>query len=474
MSDTFVLYTSDEEAIHVQQLLYACGYKVDNTQGDVTKAFLSTLKRFQVDSALRPTGKPDNKTLAALEFASVCSPPTKEIRIGGKRYLLTDAEYDIMQRKAAAQFRRDCLQAFKHRVIEIRSDWDHFHDLNNDQYIVSSLVDIFGGPSLPDLKYVLNAESALKDVIRALDSNNIERLRKETLKAEPVINKALDKMRSYRKGVIKSGGSWVSNLTFVKSAAFITLGVLAVPFTASLGAGAVLSGVVASAGTQALDSISTEVGKGFAGTSKGLKSAVTGVVKDTVIAGATGALSKGKYASKLFNGVGAKVLKRIPPGGVMSRISEKTTTKYVVSYMKGSAVKATEGAIQDGLSLVKTDNKMTWDKFIGNVAKNLISGGLFTKLDSVLEPVANDIVKVMPKASKEALLKGLGDVATDKTLVDLFKGGGEKILTGKWDATVEQVLKSSNGSESPEQLKRKVVSKVFDAALIKQLSKLSK
>lgn len=468
----FDVGTSNAEAAQVQKMLQTAGYRVDNTRGEVTKAFIKTLVKFQRDNALKPTGDAGPQTWDALALATTSAPPDYQITMKGKTYLLTEREYKIVVRRAIRDFSNKPYRAIRFRVIEARSVWDHFNELNNDQYVVSWMIDTFGGPSLPSEKLIRNAEKALGDIDKAMQAQDLAKLRNAVAKGEPMINRAVDQMRAYRKGVIKGAGNWVTGLTITKTAAFTTLSILAAPAAATYGAGAVASGVIAGSGSSAIESLSSEAGKAFAGTSDGVGSASVNVLSDTLIGGTLGALTKGKYAEKFVENVAKRAATKITSQWA-KRVSQKTLVRWLGRTLKGSLSNALEGAVADLLSLVKGNpKKLTWEKFWDNTAKNLVSGGVFADLDKVLTPKTKDVVARIPAAKKKEFLKGLGNAAADKTVEAVIHKGTEEAMKKSWGAALDSVLAKAKGNESPKELQRRAIAELFDKKNTEMIRKM--
>ncbi len=350
--------TSSARAQEVQGLLYAAGYKVDNAKGYVTRAFVETLMRFQRDSAIPATGEADDLTMEALHFASICEPAEYEIVLRGKRYLLSKSDYQIVQRRICAQFRKGTFHDMRWRVIEARTTFDTLKELKSEQYVVGWLIDSYTGATFPKESPLKAAEGELAKVEAALKSQDVKKLHAAIPPAEAQINKALAEIRAYRKSVIEGGGAWVSALEFTRTAAFTSLGIMAGPAVATLGMGAVATGFVAGAGTAAVEAIAFEVGKGLAGTSQGAGTATVNVLRDSFIGGTVGAITRGKYAEKVVKGVSGKVAARLSSGWARG-VARSTVAKFTGRVLQNSTSNVLEGAMTDVLGQFKAKETLS-------------------------------------------------------------------------------------------------------------------
>ncbi len=113
--------------------------------------------------------------------------------------------------------------------------------------------------------------------------------------------------------------------------------------------------------------------------------------------------------------------------------------------------------------------QLTWDKFMQNIALNLISGGVFSRLDKVLDPRAQNIVANMPMNVRRDLLRGLGRKATDKDLEKLVSAVGDNVIQGAYNAAVADVLKRATGKETPQVIQQRVIEKTLDRMMIARL-----
>lgn len=473
-----VVGTSSQEARDVQRALNMArrrGGKKLKEDGVVTEELLEAIRNFQKHCGLQRNGQPDGRTMKALAAEASSEPMDLQITLHGRIYLLSKRDYQQLVSRTirALRFKGPAGQIAS-KVARIRTEWDHHHNNNRRSPVVSWLIEATRGVDLPPESVVKNAERVAAQVEAALQSRDLKAAHNAIGRAEPIVNLARRQLLNYRKEVVQGGQNWITALEVTRTAAFVTVGILAVPVAASFGAGAIASGVIAGAGTAAVESLSNEVGKGIAGSSEGAGTAATNVLRDTVIGGAIGALTRGKFAEKIVEGVGAQIARRATASW-MRQVSQRTAVRYIGVLLKGSLSSALEGAISDALGQLRSNPEMmTWDKFMTNIALNLVSGGLFAKLDGVLDPRARSLVANMPANTRRELLRGMGSNISNRDLEQLFSGAGSAAIQKAYGAAVDQVLSRAKGTESPQVIRQKVLEKTFDKKLIARLVDLQK
>lgn len=467
--------TTSDDALTIQRLLNkALSRSRVREDGAVTDDLLDAIRTFQRSSGLKASGQPDARTIEALQMAASMKPPDYQVTIRGNTYLLSKQDYANLVKRIMSQVRREVVPPMRLRVSEARSLWDHFNRLNQRQFVVSAIIEATRGAKFPQESVIRKAENALKSVESATGGGGgpkaLQQLHRSLADAERVINQALDPMRIYRRQMIEGGANWVTGLTITKSVAFTTLAILAIPATAGMSSGAVVSGAAAAAGPAAVESIATEVGHGFAGTSKGIGAATTNVLRDTVIAGAIGALTGGKAGGKIIEGVTAQIMRRAS-GRWASRISSSVITAFIGRALKRGASSALEGAVGDVLSQFRSrPEQLTWDKFFQNVAINMVGGALLGDLEDVLTPRLNDLIKKMPRSIRTRALSGL----SDREIAKLSSKGLNTLVNSAYQASAERVLSKARGTESPKQLKQQIVDDLYrDRKFLERLEALA-
>jgi peptidoglycan hydrolase-like protein with peptidoglycan-binding domain len=425
--------------------------------GEMDEATVAAIKKFQRESGMRETGTLDAGLLKALRTASsMGGPPKYQITLSGKTYLLTDADYKALIERVKNDFRKPMMR-LKSSVVEARSIYDDMKKLNNDQYIVSFIINTANRTSLPSDSVVKNAEAMVGAAEKALNAGDFKVLGNMFPKAQKAADEARKAMKDYCSSVIDGAGSIVTGLEFVRDTSFFALGVLAVPATATLGLGAVATGAVAAAGTNAVESIATEVGKGIAGSSEGFGKATLNVLRDSSIGAAAGALTGGKAGEK-FVGLLAKNLAPKLAGTFFQKASQAVVLKWITAYFRANGANILEGIVTDTLKGLKSSaQSMTWDAFAGIVAKQVLTAGIFSKFAKLGEVSSKAVMAKLPAKTVKDLVAQLGPKGNEKMLeetigkvVDEFsKEGGGKI----YDA----ILGSLTGKESPEVIEKKLV-----------------
>lgn len=473
-----VVGVSSKEAHQAQVALNRArppGHKKLLEDGMATNELLDAIRAFQKRCGLQRNGQPDAATMKALAIEASSEPMELQITLRGRIYVMSRRQHQHLVDRTIRALRYmgpagDIFSAAQ----EFRSFWDAMHRNNTRSPIVSYLIEATRGVELPPERMVKRAEAAAGQVDAALKSKDLEAAYAAMRRAEPILNKTRKSLYAYRKEVVEGGQNWISALTFTKNASFLAVGIMAVPVAAGFGAGAVASGAIAAAGTAATESLANEVGHGFAGSSQGVGTAATNVLRDTIIAGALGAFTKGKFAEKIVEGVGAQVARRLTANW-MRRLSQRTAAQFIKKFLKGSFSNAFEGAISDAVKQLRSNpEKMTWEKFMQNVALNLLSGGVFAKLDDYLDPSARNLVSNIPTKARRELSQGLGRNLTNKELEKLLTAAGSSVIQGVFNSSVEAVLSRANGSEKPEVLRNRVMERMYDKKLINRLVNLQK
>ncbi len=449
--------TSSAIVLEAQKLLNKSALQTRAPEnGAFDKATLAALKQFQTESCLRPTGVLDDALMKVLRAAANKPNPTKQIIINGKVYLFTDAEYNQLVKRIAKDFEKAMI-VLRGAVAEARGIWDSQKKINSDQYIVSWCIEAYAGTSLPPESLIKTAEAGVKAAEAALKSGNLRDFSRIFPKAEKQANDARSKMKTYLAKIIDGGEGMVTGLQIVSTTSFVIVGIIAAPVAASYGAGAMGAAVIAGAGTNAVESIANEVGKGISGDSKGIGDASFNVLKDSFIGGTVGALVKGKAGEKIIAKVGPMVAKKLS-GKLFEKASEKAVTSFLISYFKNNGANILEGVITDVLKEFKSNaTGLTFDKFTGIVAKQVATAGVFAKFGKAGDVSAKALMAKLPSSTKKDLLKSLGDKAKEADLTPIFAKVFDetgKELAGK---VYDKVLSSATGKETPEQIEAKIL-----------------
>ncbi|MFN3822761.1 MAG: peptidoglycan-binding domain-containing protein [Pseudorhodobacter sp.] len=424
--------------------------------GAFDKTTLAAIKQFQVESGLKPTGVLDDKLMKILRDAANRPNPTKQIKIGSKIYLFTDAEYAQLVKRIAREFETAMIQ-LRGAVAEARGIWDNQNALNKDQYIVAWCIEAYKGVKLPPESLIKTAESGVKAADAALKSGNLQAFSKIFPKAEQQANDARVKMKTYLSKIIDGGESLVTGLQIVSTTSFVIVGIIAAPVAASYGAGAVGAAVIAGAGTSAVESLAHEVGKGISGDSKGIGDASFNVLRDSFIGGSVGALVKGKAGEKIIAKIGPMVAKQLS-GKLFEKASEKAVTSFLISYFKKNGADILEGVITDVIKEYKSNaGGLTFDKFTGIVAKQVATAGIFGKFGKAGDVGAKAVFGKLSGSVKKDLIKSLGANAKEADLLPIFSKVFEETSKEMGGKIYDKVLSSATGSESPDQIEAKLL-----------------
>lgn len=449
--------TSSQAVLDAQKLLNKSALQSRAPEnGAFDKSTLAAIKQFQIESGLRPTGVLDDALMKILKNAANRPAPTQQIIINGKIYLFTDAEYKVLVKRITADFAKP-MNILRDAVSEARIIWDNQDKLNKKQYIVSWCVEAYAGASLPPESLIKSAESGVKAAEAALKAGNLQAFSKIFPKAEKQANDARVKMKTYLSKVIDGGEGMVTGLQIVSTTSFVIVSIIAAPVAASYGAGAIGAGVIAGAGTGAVESIANEVGKGISGDSKGIGDASYNVIKDSFIGGTVGALVKGKAGEKIIATIGPMVAKKVS-GKLFEKAGERAVVSFLIKYFKNNGADILEGVMTDVLKEFKSNaTSLTFDKFCGIVAKQVATAGIFGKFGKAGDVGAKAVFAKLSSSTKKDLIKSLGDGAKDADLLPIFSKVFEesgKELSGK---VYDKVLSTATGKESPDQIETKIL-----------------
>jgi hypothetical protein len=450
--------SSSSIVLEAQKLLNKSALQSKAPQsGAFDKTTLAAIKQYQIECGLRPTGVLDKALMDNLRKSANKPTPKYQVTVNGKVYLFTEAEHKQLINRIVADFRLPML-TLKNAVSEARVYWDNQNELKNDQYIVGWCIEAYSGAKLPPPGLIRDAETGVKACENALKSGNLKAFALAFPKAQKQANTARNKMRDYLAKIIDGGEGLATGLEIVSTTSFIVVGIIAAPVAASYGAGAITAGMIAGAGTSAVETLSHEVGKGISGQSKGTEDAALNVLRDTFIGGSIGALIKGKGAEKILAKVGPAVAKKLA-GKIFEKASKKVVTKFIIGYFKKNGADILEGIMKECIKSFKSNAKgLTVDKFIGIVVKEVLTGGVFSKFAKVGDSNANAVFKKLSGSVKKDLIKSLGDGAKEKDLLPIFAKAFEESYKENAGKIYDKVLGAATGSETPKNLEDKILS----------------
>ena len=466
--------TSSAECLEAQKLLNKSLQQSRVAEnGAFDGRMQQALREFQAQSGLSPTGRLDGRTMDLLRKAASIPNPDYQIVYKGRVYLLTKPDYDRLVQRTLEEF-KPALRKMMMAVDEARFLWTEHKKLRSDQYIVGWMIESWSGARFPPEGTIKKAEAAYKAAKAAYDAKNLKTLPMLMHKGAQPINKARADVKKYVTQIQDGGASLVTTLEFVKTSSFIVCGVIAAPVAASYGAGAVAAGMIAGAGTSAVESLANEVGKGIAGDSKGIGDATLNVLRDAFIGGSIGALVKGKGAEKLLAKIGPAVAKRMG-GELGKKVSEKALAKWVIGYFKANGANILEGICKDVMNSFKSTSKpLTVKSFVESVAKNVATAGIFSKFEKAAKVDAKSIVSQLSSSQKKQIMKGMGDKMGDKELIAVFAELMKNEREIGFNLALDKTFAALSGSEEPKQVEKLVIKNLLTPGVIKKAEALAK
>ncbi|AZV78963.1 peptidoglycan-binding protein [Parasedimentitalea marina] len=388
----------------------------------------------------------------------------KQIEINGKTHQFTPKEWAAFQADMIKTLNRTIVVGAKSRAEMAYGLWEHFAELNNDQYVISWFVSLTG-PDLPKFGIVNKASNAARNLEAAVKSGNFDRIGKAIKEAEEPINKAYKVMWDYQKAVIGSAENWVTALEVTKTTSFIIVGAIATPLLVP-SAGLAGAGALASGGTALVGSTANELGKYNVGTSKGPADAIKNIALDTVIDGTVGAVLKGASGKKIFEGVGEQLVKKVGSKWI-GKVGSPAVQKYLTAYLQNATTSGIEEAIKQVGEVIKGKTKPK--DFFGKVATAMATGGFMKGFDKVVDDKLGKAVYdgISSKARKD-IFGELKPAVAIGIINDVVKGsGGNFVSTG-----IEQALKAATGKESDTALVEAAAKKMTKGADFKKFQKM--
>ncbi len=280
--------TTSREALQAQQALNMArrpGEPRVPEDGAYTEELANRLRDFQKRCGLQRNGQPDALTMKALALEASSEPMKYEVRYNRRLYLLSERDRNQLMARLCRALNAPTGPAGEvaAKTYAMRQFWDHHNRLNRSSPVISFLIELTATVQLGPEGRVKRCEAINAQIQAAINSRDLEAAYIALRKAEPILNSARKHFVRYRDAVDRAGGNWITALEFTKNTSFLAVGLMAGPVAASYGAGAAASGLIAGAGTAAVESIATEVGHGLAGSSQGLGTASANVLRDTLV-----------------------------------------------------------------------------------------------------------------------------------------------------------------------------------------------
>lgn len=405
---------------------------------------------------MRPSGTIDDSLMENLRRSASVPNPEYQVVIGGKIYLFTKAERQKLIDRVAKEFRTPMVR-LTIAVQGARVSWVLLKEMKDEDSFISWSLEKWSGAKFPSERVIKDAEAAVKASEAALARGDLRTFSHLYPKAEQKSNFARSQVNQYRSKLVNDGQGLVEGLEFISVASFTIASIIAVPVAASFGAGAITAGVIAGSGTNAIETISREVGKGIAGTSKGLGDATKNVLTDAVIGGSVGAFVKGKGAEKLLSKAAPLLAKRLA-GDVFKRASNKVVTKFLIAYFQKNGARMLEGIVTEIAKSYKSNSKaLTFDKLADILVKEILTAGLFGKLEKLGKKSGTLVYAKLSKKAKQELLREMGDKAKKKDIQKIFSKVFEKSYQGIAGDVYDKALSSMTGNEDPKMIEQKVL-----------------
>ena len=446
----------------------------DGNYGELTAA---AVRVFQKDAGVRVDGTVGPDTAAALaerigtrakSFAEALgatadAPDTSKdeehivLTIRGKTGTLTAREFADFQRKMRESL-RGLVTSARNQAAAARVLWDHFRDLNADQYIVSWCIKLLG-PSLPSGSVVTDAESAVAALEDALAGSDFDRIAKALENAEVQVNKATKEMAAYQKAVLGRAENWVSALTFTKNASFEVVKAIAKFETGGKDEWLI------DAAAAAVDSAATEAGKAIANSGRFDGKAFVRIAVDAAVAGGIGLVFSDKMGAKKLIASAAKKLAPLVAKGWLARIGVSTIEEFAKKWMEKSGQKLLETAFKEVGRLITKDTRP--EDFAAGLAKAVASSFPLAALDVWIDrkfaKSAYEVLKTTPALAK--LFDVEKDIAFEVLEKELYSSGGSKLI----EAAVEAAIGAAAGNESAEAVGNEAVAHLTKMAEFKAL-----
>ena len=311
---------------------------------------------------------------------AVCEEPLHVLNYQGRQYAIPQSQWTGFREGLKRTFRREVLRPIEDRMSSARTYYDSMKKLNDDQYVVAWVLEaVRTGINLDEVAPLITAgEQALQQLRTLAVGNNLPATEGAARTAQEKVDAAYRAIQDYRQRQIGAGESTITALQVTETACFTIFAiaggaVLAAPVAAGgLGLGVVSSGAIMGGGTALLSSASGVGAKAVYGDQVGW-SDVKNVSIDTVV-GAAGGAAGGAVASKVGPFLAPALAKSLIANGLFANVAEEALTKAVASVVAGSAGGMVQGAIIDGIRVLR--GQATMEQLLRNVVVNLVAGGI--------------------------------------------------------------------------------------------------
>jgi hypothetical protein len=447
---------------------------IDGIFGDRTHI---AVKAFQKKYHLKPTGMVTPETTKALEDAEKGRGPYHDyvfFEIRGKKYGVPKEDKDKVLNFIAGKLKKGPLWDMRSKVTALRCHWDHHDDLRNDGLgpLISFCIETTSGADFPPESDVKAAEKAYRACEAALDARDLPRFKRAYEKGEPVVNRALQRMKVYMKKTQEGGDDWVEGLQFTRDASFLVVGTIGVPAAgAALGASAASTAVVGGAAWGTIE----QVGREFERSATDANWSVGGAISRSVINGGAsaivGRLTGGAGGTHVVDKLGKSIATRLAKRKGFQALSKSTISRFSAYVAREGGKNAIESMVTDIGKMIQGDPKMTWDKLTDNIARNIVLGAAFGKMGEKIEKFVGEPEKflsdrtrqkIFDRAARELSRRADGQTifvgAVDRATKARMEGIINKSVSGvvkKWtDRLVGGALDEMKGEPDEKKLER--------------------
>ncbi|TXK10870.1 hypothetical protein [Microbacterium wangchenii] len=321
-----------------------------------------------------------NASPAAPPETAVCEEKLHVLTYQGQQYAIVESQWKPFLTGLKGTFRLRVLRPMESRMSTASGLYADMKKLNSDQRIVAWFLEAARtGINLDEVEPLIAAgENALAAVRAALPGDDLAATETATRMAQERVEAAHTAIVDYRARQIGTAETTVLALELTSTVCFMIFAiaggaVLAAPVAAGgLGLGLVSSSAIMGGGTALLSSAAAVGGKVVTGDEVGWKDAKN-VAIDTVVGAGAGAVG-GAVAAKLGPYLAPALSKSLVANGLFTDVAEETLVKAVGSVVSGSAGGMVQGAITDGVRVLR--GQATMEQLLRNVVVNLIVGGI--------------------------------------------------------------------------------------------------
>ncbi|MDQ0893501.1 hypothetical protein [Agromyces ramosus] len=333
----------------------------------------------KVGGVCAPAAEPNSTPAAAPERAA-CEEQLHVLTYQGTQYAIPESKWPTFKAGLKRTFRSEVLRPIDSRMNMARGHYDSMEALNKDQKVVAWFLEaVRTGINLDEVAPMITAgEQALQSLKALAEGDDFPATEAATRTAQEKVDTAYRGIQEYRERQIGAGETTVIALQVVETAAFTIFAIaggalLAAPIAAGgLGLGVVSSGAIIGGGTALLSSAAGVGAKVVYGGDVGAAD-LKNVTIDTVV-GAVGGAAGGAVASKLAPYLAPALTRSLIANGMFTNVTEEALSKAVASVVAGSSGGVVQGAISDGVRVVRGQGTM--EQLLRNVVTNLIVGGI--------------------------------------------------------------------------------------------------